>query len=367
MTPARDSTDREEWPFCSRCGYGAPTEPCPHCGDEPLEPTLRGRLAGPLAGVAPGLQALFRGADFLLTTRGTKRWLVPPLVLTTVLFLAVILWAWSGLRELLEGYLGGDIQLSAWDPGWLRSAAEWVLNNGLVVWLLRQASAVVFVLLSSMVAWYCFSIAYEAVAGPFLDEVQARIEARWFGCDPRSRLERPNAIPVRRCLRNSLLAGVAAVVLAAVLAWTVAWWVGLPALILPFLVAGRLDREYGEWLAWIARIEGRALWIGIEVSILCGILLVLFLPLQLVPLLGGPLYAVAAGACTAIALVDLPLERRGWPLRARVRFAGRHSPGLVAFGTVTGLLFAVPVLGPVVAVPCASVGALWLVCRLDKG
>lgn len=354
--------------LCTSCGYEAPSSPCPHCAGNPLEPSLQGAPVRPHAGLMPGLEALFRGAKFLMTTRGTKRWLVPPLLITSIVFVVTFVWAWTGLRELLDTHLppDGGIELSAWDPGWLRTSAEWVLDNGIALWILRQASALVFLILSSMVAWYCFSIAYEAVAGPFLDEVHGRMEQRWFGCDPRSRLERPSDIPVRRCVRNSLLAG--GVALALFLAAWFMWgfWLALLALPVPFLAATRLDREYGAWLTWILRIEGRAILVGIEVSLLCGFLLVLLLPLYLVPLVGGLLYALSVGACTAVSLIDLPLERRGWSLRERVRFARQHALGLMSFGLVTGVVFAVPLVGPVVAVPCASVGALWLVCRLDK-
>ena len=44
----------------------------------------------------------------------------------------------------------------------------------------------------------------------------------------------------------------------------------------------------------------------------------------------------------------------------------RNLPALVSFGTVSGFLLAVPLIGPVLMVPAASIGGLWLVCRLDK-
>jgi len=36
------------------------------------------------------------------------------------------------------------------------------------------------------------------------------------------------------------------------------------------------------------------------------------------------------------------------------------------FGATAGLVFAIPLLGPIVAVPAASIGGMWLVIRLDK-
>ena len=39
---------------------------------------------------------------------------------------------------------------------------------------------------------------------------------------------------------------------------------------------------------------------------------------------------------------------------------------MTAFGVVSSLVFLVPVLGPIVMVPAASIGGLWLLVRLDK-
>ena len=50
----------------------------------------------------------------------------------------------------------------------------------------------------------------------------------------------------------------------------------------------------------------------------------------------------------------------------RLRFILGNLPALVAFGVVAGFLLAVPILGPVLMVPSASIGGLWLLCRLDK-
>ena len=36
-------------------------------------------------------------------------------------------------------------------------------------------------------------------------------------------------------------------------------------------------------------------------------------------------------------------------------------------GIMAGLLFLIPFVGPILMVPAASAGGLWLVCRVDKG
>ena len=50
----------------------------------------------------------------------------------------------------------------------------------------------------------------------------------------------------------------------------------------------------------------------------------------------------------------------------RVELLIAHLPAVIAFGAVAGLVFVVPLIGPLVGVPAASIGGLWLVCRLDK-
>jgi hypothetical protein len=65
-------------------------------------------------------------------------------------------------------------------------------------------------------------------------------------------------------------------------------------------------------------------------------------------------------------MLDLPLARRDLTVAQRLSFATGHIGPVMLFGAVTGAVFAIPVFGPMVAIPSASLGALWLVCRLDK-
>jgi uncharacterized protein involved in cysteine biosynthesis len=87
---------------------------------------------------------------------------------------------------------------------------------------------------------------------------------------------------------------------------------------------------------------------------------------QFVPVVGPPLYAGIAGFSTALTLLDIPLSRRSWTVRRRLAFVVRYLVPVTMLGLSTGLLFLIPVLGPLVAVPSASIGGLWLLHRLDK-
>ena len=100
--------------------------------------------------------------------------------------------------------------------------------------------------------------------------------------------------------------------------------------------------------------------------VLTGAMLVLALPLLLVPVLGHYLYGAAAGFATSLALLDIPFGRRGLGTAARVAFLRRHAVATTVYGTASGLLFGIPFIGPLIVVPSASVGGLWLFCRLDK-
>ena len=44
----------------------------------------------------------------------------------------------------------------------------------------------------------------------------------------------------------------------------------------------------------------------------------------------------------------------------------QNALALTAFGVVAAAVFLIPVIGAIVMVPAASIGGLWLVCRLDK-
>jgi uncharacterized protein involved in cysteine biosynthesis len=135
---------------------------------------------------------------------------------------------------------------------------------------------------------------------------------------------------------------------------------------LAFVAAGFFDREYGEWLWWIVRLEARTTWVGVKASLLAGLLMVLFLWLKFVPVVGYFLFAGLAGFATAISLLDIPFSRRQWAVSQRLAFLVKNPLPTLAYGIVASLFFLVPFLGPLLAVPAASIGGMWLVCRLDK-
>jgi len=313
--------------------------------------------------VLAGLEAVPVGLWLLARTRGVKRWLVPPFLLTLAILVAALWAAFAWLRRAADGMLPEHVSLGRW--GWLERALDFVYRagtSGPLYWL-------VAFLVGSLVAWYAFSVVYEALAGPFLDEVQGRFEQLWFGADPRSRLERPNDIPEARCWRLTVAAsaGAAVLLLIGVFAPGVPFLAALIAAPVPFLTAAAYDLEYGAWLAWIARVEGRATWVSLQTAAVTGVLLLFALPLYFVPFgVGYVLFALVAGFATAIGLLDIPFERRGIRVRQRLRFVFRNLPAMLAFGIVAGLLLAVPVAGPILMVPSASIGGLWLLCRLDK-
>jgi uncharacterized protein involved in cysteine biosynthesis len=75
---------------------------------------------------------------------------------------------------------------------------------------------------------------------------------------------------------------------------------------------------------------------------------------------------MVAGFATALTLLDIPFSRRGWSVSQRLQFLVHHLPGVLALGIVTSLVFVVPLFGPLIGVPCASLGGQWLLCRFDK-
>jgi len=353
---------------CSLCGYDAPLCECRHCRHTSRDPALAHPSRGWSRGILDGLRAVPHGLFLLATTPGLKRFLVPPLVLTLLFFALLFGWAWGFLGDLLESARLQDVSALGLEPGRLRDAAAWLIEKQVVLWVAKLSGWILFLVASSLVALYTFSIAYEAISGPFLDEIQGRLEARWFGQDPRNAIQRPTDIPVRRCAALSTIAALPA--LALLVAWwnLSGWpaWIALSALPLPFVAAGTLEREYGRWLWWVVRVEGHTLYVSVKASLLALMVMTLFLPLKLVPVVGFALFVLVAGFSTAITLLDIPFSRRQWALEQRLQFMLHNFLSTVAFGAVAGFLFLIPLIGPLLMVPSASIGGLWLVVRLDK-
>lgn len=300
---------------CRTCGYHSASEECVSCAHAPREASLaRAQARGPGRWLE-GLRALGHGLRLLARTPRTKRLLVPPFLLSLAAFLIGFAWTWSWISGRLAALEQG-LELSTQDlPALLRPSIEWLVRTGTLLVSARLLALVLLLLAASYVFLWCFSVVYEAFCGPFLDAVHGRIEARWFGRDPRERLEQAQGSP------------------------------GLPA---------RIRRELGTW------------WTSIKASLLALAVLLVFLWVKLLPLVGLPLFALIAGFATALTLLDIPFSRRGWTLAQRVDFLQAHLPEVLSLGVGSGLTFLVPILGPLIGVPAASIGGLWLLVRLDK-
>jgi len=300
---------------CRTCGYHSATEACPLCANAPRERSLQVPRARGLARMLEGFRALWHGLALLLTTPRTKRLLVPPFLLSSAVFALLFAWAWSSISGVL-GALDQDLEGSLEHlPSLLKPLVGWLVHTGALLLSARLLAFLALALTASVVFLWSFSVVYEAFCGPFLDSVQARIEARWFGHDPRERLEESG-------LRPSF--------------------------------ARRVRRELSTWLT------------SIKASLLALVVLVCFLWVKFLPILGLPLFAIVAGFATALTLLDIPFSRRRWTIGQRLRFLRSHLPEWISLGIASGLCFVLPFIGPLVGVPVASVGGLWLFVRLDK-
>jgi uncharacterized protein involved in cysteine biosynthesis len=353
---------------CNLCGYDAPATLCPHCGGASLDPSFA-PIETKSQRLWAGLSALPRGLGYLATTPKTKRWLIPPFLLTTAAFTALFWWAWNGFERLVNYTQGLAATQPALDVAWWDRAIEAILRSSAFVIIAKLSGAFLFAVLGFFAAIYVFSLFYEAISGPFLDEVHGRIERRWFGLDPRNAIQRPTNLSVVHC---GLVSLAAATVASGLCFWAwraggaLRWWLMLPAVIVPFAALGLAHREYGRWLVWVLRVETVTLWTSVRTSLLALLLLVICLPLKFIPFVGPILFGAAAGFATAISLMDIPFSRRRWSMSQRLSFFTGNLLPLVAFGSVAGLVFLIPLFGPILMVPAASIGGLWLVVRLDK-
>ncbi|MDZ4772939.1 MAG: EI24 domain-containing protein [Planctomycetota bacterium] len=283
---------------CPTCGYHAPTSVCPHCGGAPREASLTGPPPRGLAEIGAGLTALPRGFAILLTMPRTKRLLIPPFLITFVVYSVAFLVGWRAFA-------------STWND--LVTSEPWAS-------LLEAGTFLVSVVVFAFVFAWTFALVYQAIAAPFFDTMQGRIEARWFGADPRETITRD-------------------------------------------LASGRTTA--GKVIA-LSSDQARSLLVSLEASIVAGAIMLCFLWVLFVPIVGHPTFAGVAGFAASIALVDIPCSRRDWSLARRLRFVFGHFLPFFAFGVTTSLVFLIPFAGPIVAVPSAAVGGLWLLVRLDK-
>lgn len=345
---------------CVRCGYPrTPGEACERCGAAVGEPFP----ARPRAPWALGLAALPRGLALLTGTPGWALLLALPALGSFVLLSTAIaaLWRWGAghwRRWEAQPPEFGDGPWAERAEALIRAAAESSWTSGLAG-VLAGALLLIF-------GWYLFALAFEVVLGPFLDELHGRVERRRYGREGIERLGRPPALDTAEVTRRSSLAGAIAIALA-IGGWLLASpAVGLLLAPAPFLAASLIQPDYGRWLVWALGVEARLLLVGLGIAAFALLLVVLLLPLTVLPVVGVPLYALGVGFGTALSLLDLPAARRGWSLGLRWRFARTHALPLALFGALSGLTFAVPVVGVLFGVPAASLGAFWLLEQLEK-
>ncbi|MFT4539020.1 MAG: hypothetical protein ACI835_001458 [Planctomycetota bacterium] len=352
---------------CSICGYDNPAPPCSHCGSAPRAEWLRKAPVDGSSALGVGLEAIPVGLRLLWRTPGAYKLLIPPLLLTAIVFGGAFGWIWTQLSILTTTLEQSDgLELEGW-PEWSRTAVNWILETGAIQWTLGLGQIVVFLFVALLISWFCFSLIYELISGPFLDELHGRIEAEWFGRDPRNAISRPNDIPTSRCALLSVAWMLPAGLLIAaglIQAGSGRWiWFGMaPLTLLGSMLA---DRRYGPWLGWVVALESRTLWVSARAALLSGVLLVAFLWLHLIPVVGSPIFFALSGFVTAISLLDIPISRRQWSLAQEFAFLRRHLGAVTVFGASAALLFLVPIIGPLIMVPTASVGGLWLLCQLE--
>jgi uncharacterized protein involved in cysteine biosynthesis len=353
---------------CPLCGYHAPELTCRACGLAPREPTLAAPVGGFGREFWDGLRALPQGARSLLRTPRTKRLLIPPLILTCAVFGALLAWLVSWLSSFFDAVQNQDLAGLGLSPGFWSDVIEWLAQLQVVIAIAHASSIIVLLAAFTIAGLWAFSIAYELICGPFLDTIQARVEARWFGADPRLVLENPPVADPARAANSSMFASIAS--LAAIVAcfwFDGAWsWALLALVPIAFFVAVRQVPGTIAWTTWFVGTQLRALWTSIKASTIAAIFLVAFIWLKFVPLVGIVLFAMVAGFATALTLLDIPFSRRGWSVSQRLRFLAQHLPGVLALGVVTSFVFVVPLFGPLIGVPCASLGGQWLLCRFDK-
>jgi uncharacterized protein involved in cysteine biosynthesis len=353
---------------CPACGYHAPESSCRHCAGTASEPTLQGEPPRGLKRWLAGLQALPMGAWILLKTPRVKRWIVPAVILTFIAFFLLLGLALSGAHGLVDSLRADEKATLPQDAGWF---TRWMHTAAGTDWIMGVVEGGAFILTAvviALVALWTFSIVYELIGGPFFDTIQGRIEARWFGRDPRESLDpRPEIDAALAGWITVACGAVAIAMLVTFFTWD-SWmaWILLLALPAPFFLASRIQRNYGAWLARTVGTEARSLFVSVQASIISLFIMLALVWTLFIPLIGYPTFSAIAGFAASITLIDIPCSRRRWSLGQRLRFVfGNFGPVLV-LGVATSFVFVVPILGPIVGIPCASIGGQWLLCRLDK-
>ncbi|HIG86800.1 MAG TPA: EI24 domain-containing protein [Planctomycetes bacterium] len=347
---------------CPICAYPKAPGTCPHCFDRWNGPSAQRSPVRGMAGLIEGARAPLVGASLLLRGPKLKRVLVPP-VLAVTLGAAWLHGAW--ISPSIEAFftLSSD---PGPDPSWWQSSLAWLADS----WLLQTLSGLSSLIALALTIWLSFTLLFEVIAGPFLDEIHSRLETQWFGRDPRSHSARPDVLGSEAATRCSLQWLLPGGLLGAAIAWfspLLPWLLAPVGLLIPLLWVTRQDPSYLTWLRWAAGHELRLLMTSAKIALISILVLLIFIWLPFVPLVGTYLWISLSGFVLAMGLCDLAFSRRDWPGRSRMRFMMAQAPAFGAFGLVGGFLVGIPILGPILAVPALSIGSLWLICRLDTG
>ncbi|MEZ5976898.1 MAG: EI24 domain-containing protein [Planctomycetota bacterium] len=341
---------------CPACGHPRDGAICRLCGGAPADRRLERRARAVHEQVSAGLVAPFVGLGALFELRGVKRWIVPPTVASALVLVGLLLWLWEEIASWTSG--GERVDLDMGWFSWMETPVEWVVN---LPWM-RSGGVLAFVLVAALVWWFGYAIVFEVLAGPFLSRMHGRAEEHWLGGAAKE------GDPFES---RGLLITMAAASLGALGAWIAfGAFGGVAALAMfaaPLVVALLLLPRFRTWFVPFVATEGRSALQGLVVAGVALVGMVLFLPFHLVPVVGSWIAAGGAGFFLALGSLDLALDRRGWSLDRRFGLARRRVPALLAFGALCAFLFGVPVIGPLVMLPAASLGGAWLVCKLDKG
>lgn len=313
-----------------------------------------------MAALMEGARAPLIGASLLLRGPGLKRVLIPPVILVA-LGAAWLFQTWIG--PWVDAFFTLSSELGP-DPSWWQEALVWLANS----WLLQAISGLSNLIAFALTIWLSFTLLFEVIAGPFLDEIQSRLETRWFGRNPRAESARPEVLKSADATRLSLCwlgLGSVGALAGALLSPVLPPLLALVLFLAPLAWITRKEPTYLAWLHWAASHELNLLLASAKIALLSILILVLFIWLPLIPLVGTYLWISLSGFVLAVGLCDLAFSRRDWPAKKRAAFMLAQAPAFGAFGVVGGLLVGIPILGPILAVPSLSIGSLWLICRLD--
>ncbi|MEX2961250.1 sulfate transporter CysZ [Microbulbifer sp. TYP-18] len=259
---------------------------------------------------AHGAHALVRGAQ-LLTQRELRPFIIVPLLINLVLFIALtalMLSQLSGLVDYLRSLLTHtpvDTESMSWWRAWMATAAAWA---AMVFQWLAWLIAIAVVLMFLFIYGYAFGIITNIIAAPFNGLLAEKVEELLTGRAPPSE-------PLHRMVWRTL---------------------------------GRELRKLGYFLGWGILIFIVALLTSWTV----------FLPAALGALWGA--------WCMAIQYVDYPLDNHQRPFQEVKSVLMRRKLTTLGFGGTVMLAKMVPVLN-IFVMPAAVAGgtALW-VERLRK-